>query len=722
MTSCIPKSGASKSQLKADLRVLPKLNFLDEDLLTTISVSSQKSHYSLPGILAALVRGDIFAFASLRSHQRHVWHAFIVQLAALALEKAKEDRLPDDETSWRKLLQALTPMWPVGEPWSLIVPDLQKPAIFQAPVPEGVLPQFRTVETPDGIDVLISSKNHDLKSARMWNAKPEDWLFALVSLQTQHGVMGAGKYGISRMNGGYGSRPLIGWDRPGEPGFSFRHDVAALISSDERIRNPHGLKSDGTALLWLTPWDGVKAVDFRELHPFYIEICRRIRLGVENERVIAMDAPSKAARITGTDTLKGNTGDPWSPVSLEGRSFTVTPEGFSGRKIAELFSPQKFTLPLSTQLSADDGKRANDFIAQSICRGQGRTHGYHERRISIPKSAVALLLENRHEFSQILQRRAEALGDLRLALRFGLFVLCRRGPASGLFDKESTKRFVEPELERFAGAADRRFFDGLWDEVNAQEAERASMFNTWLGVRLAEARHFLSKAPERLPYPSSRRYWVKERAKLAFDEALKRSAHFEILERDNVNDPLAMEADEGQKPVKEKPPANIVEAIQDLLSAKWFSDNQRNELKRYQLGQNGLGDKIALRMLAITGIPIETIPPSEGLRWTWLVHCMALSTHAEERARSSSITCPPGRVFFAAGFSESRVGRLLEAEGEPLQLLFERAVRSVLKTGEVLCWMRIAPLILDDDPESEYGKRARSEIVHDFLTADSRRA
>ncbi len=82
---------------------------------------------------------------------------------------------------------------------------------MQPQVPEGSLANFRNAAAePDAIDVLITSRNHDLKAARCANSEPEHWLFALVSLQTMQGFPGAGKYGISRMNGGFASRPAVG--------------------------------------------------------------------------------------------------------------------------------------------------------------------------------------------------------------------------------------------------------------------------------------------------------------------------------------------------------------------------------------------------------------------------------------------------------------------------------------------------------------------------------
>ena len=57
--------------------------------------------------------------------------------------------------------------------------------------------------------MLVTSKNHDLKSAVAVQAGVDDWIFALITLQTMEGFGGAGNYGISRMNGGLGSRPAF---------------------------------------------------------------------------------------------------------------------------------------------------------------------------------------------------------------------------------------------------------------------------------------------------------------------------------------------------------------------------------------------------------------------------------------------------------------------------------------------------------------------------------
>ena len=154
---------------------------------------------TLPAVLARLAEGTISDFPALRTHQRHAWHAFLVQLAALALLHAREESLPTNEVHWSELLRALTPAWPSDEPWHL-VSEHDQPAILQAPVPDGELTPFKNrVECPDALDMLVTAKNHDLKAARMGSVQPDDWFFALLTLQTMSAYSGATLYNVSRM-------------------------------------------------------------------------------------------------------------------------------------------------------------------------------------------------------------------------------------------------------------------------------------------------------------------------------------------------------------------------------------------------------------------------------------------------------------------------------------------------------------------------------------------
>ena len=180
---------------------------------------------SLFAVFAALSRGEAWSFPALRPHQREPWHAFTVQVAALALIRAGLDEPPSDETAWRDLLLALTDGQ--SEAWELVVDDWSKPALLQPPMVEAANrgDYKNTILTADALDTLVTAKNHDLKGERMVNASEEDWLFALVTLQTASAYGGAKTYGASRMNGKTGSRLIARARPPGGHAASFQRDL-----------------------------------------------------------------------------------------------------------------------------------------------------------------------------------------------------------------------------------------------------------------------------------------------------------------------------------------------------------------------------------------------------------------------------------------------------------------------------------------------------------------
>ena len=92
------------------------------------------------------------------------------------------------------------------------------------------------------------------------------------------------------------------------------------------------MRDDGVALVWTLPWDGTKgeALLPNRLHPYYIEICRRIRLRVDADGdLYGLKTSSKAARIE-AKSLKGITGDPWIPINRkESKALTLANGGFT---------------------------------------------------------------------------------------------------------------------------------------------------------------------------------------------------------------------------------------------------------------------------------------------------------------------------------------------------------------------------------------------------------
>ena len=86
--------------------------------------------------------------------------------------------------------------------------SLQEGAGFLQPADPGAL-KWTQVATPDALDLLITSRNYDLKREIAAEAEAQDWLFALISLQVSEGYGGRGNHGIARMNGGSSSGAMV---------------------------------------------------------------------------------------------------------------------------------------------------------------------------------------------------------------------------------------------------------------------------------------------------------------------------------------------------------------------------------------------------------------------------------------------------------------------------------------------------------------------------------
>ena len=171
----------------------------------------------------------------------------------------------------RLLLRNLTPKYADDEPWCLIVDDPTTPAFMQCPSPNGLDDYRGRVTTPDDLDVLVTSKNHDVKRAIAHGGAPEDWIFALIDLQTMAGFLGAGNYGIARMNGGFSARPCLGLiPANGLVGVHLFYDVQRMIAGRGQLLEDYSnyyAPTGGLALLWIEPWSGTEQADLRDLDP-----------------------------------------------------------------------------------------------------------------------------------------------------------------------------------------------------------------------------------------------------------------------------------------------------------------------------------------------------------------------------------------------------------------------------------------------------------------------
>lgn len=447
------------------------------DLLTCPVVpvvrGGDRTSVSLPGLYAALAGDAVDSFPGLAAHQAQAWYQFLAQLGAIALHEGGREALPAEADEWRAVIAALTPEC-ADAAWSLAVSDPTAPAFLQPPTTR--IANFREcARTPDRLDVPVTAKNHDRKQAQAVDGAPHHWLYALLTLQTTQGYSGRGNPGIARMNGGLSSRAMV--DRRPGPRWGPRvcRAIRMLLARREEVLRHAGdnlfRRRDGLALMWLRPWDEDTQINVGELDPYFIEVCRRIRL--ERGRDGRLRAVGMASKFTRVDAkaLKGNLADPWVPVDLDPKkgapALTVGAGGFDYRLAQRiLLQGREFRSPLSMkELCGERGEDSEIHMAVMV-RGQGKTEGLHERTIPLPHSIAEQLAvepdpdddDDRAPLAELSNVMVKWAGEARTALRRAVLVYLQ-GPENPDFQHKD----ADPVTARYDRAIDERFFEFLFD-------------------------------------------------------------------------------------------------------------------------------------------------------------------------------------------------------------------------------------------------------------------
>ena len=480
------------------------------DPLIRVSLSGGNRKVSLPELLTLMVKDEVESFPALRPHQRHAWHSFLSLLGAAACNSIGRG-IPETPEAWRSALMGLTPQYPNGEPWSLVVPDLTKPAFMQPPASaQERLSDFKdTVLTPDELDILLTAKNHDIKYRIGYSALPDDWLFALVTLQTMEGFSGSRNYGISRMNSGYGNRPAVSIAPTAEDG-SLRlgacmlHDMQVLLDNRGAIQEV-GLVDGGITLMWLHTWDGKKteSIGFLELDPYYMEICRRIRF-VNDGRLHALRATSESARVKVPSNFTGRVGDAWTPYNKKlSKSLTVSGSGFTHRLIVDMLG-EDWEMPIMVS-KASASSPASALVMRAMARGMGVTEKYHERILPLhgkTRSAfIGFDLSSKKELHEIAKIRVADIANVRSAFRHAVSTLIA-GDSSRITSEHRQK--VDVWSDRLTKLADRGFFADLQIEFRSETPEQIRV--QWRKALMQETKKLFEQAIRALPSKSSRHY------------------------------------------------------------------------------------------------------------------------------------------------------------------------------------------------------------------------
>jgi CRISPR system Cascade subunit CasA len=486
-------------------------------------IQTDRGWHSLPGLLAAMTRGEVSAFPALRPHQRPAWHMFLVQLGVLALDGCGQRELPDSEEDWRTALRGLTADFADDAPWHLVGADRARPAFLQPPDPGGL--NWSEVATPDALDMLITARNHDVKRQIARNGAPQDWIFALVSLQTMEGYQL--KYsGIVRMKSGASSRVMLALAPPLPGTFRidisawWRRDVVVLLDNLDRRRL-------SKKLLWIEPWPDGAQISFEILDQLFIEVCRRVRLISATEgKINAEITPVLKPRIS-VNEWTGNSGDLWAPITADsGEALTLGARDFDHTLLVDLLvgrldgSARTWKKP--TLLEPHGSETATDMliVAEAFARGKDgktRTDGFRSRVVPVPKAMVSEMFGERP--AEVADGILKDIAVIDLALRDGLALVAAGGDREKVAKPHYAR--AQPAREALRRHADAMFFPELWARMAVtHDSGFTPLRLTFLEALAVHARDEFRIAVPSIPCASLMRPRAEVRGRRALERGL----------------------------------------------------------------------------------------------------------------------------------------------------------------------------------------------------------
>ena len=507
-------------------------NILTDGLIRTRLEGRGTLTLSLPEVYEALGADQVTGFPALRRHQDHAWHAFLAQLGAIATERSGRAAPARSARDWRRNLRKLTDGAGEDEAWELVQPDESKPGFLQPGMPLGARPYKRRIPCPDDLDILVTANNHDVKQSIARNASVDDWIMALITVQTMAKYDGNGKRNVVRMNKGLGSRPALGLaPAEGGVGAHVMSDIRRMLAYRDTLLAEHAEKFDGRhgiALVWTEPWDGTTTIPIGsgQLDPYFIEVCRRIRLQTRADgSIVAHDTMTEKHRIAGAEAL-GVVGDFWTPIDHKRKvCLTLNEVGFTYRRLCDLlFDPDTWTLPGAMQV-ANGERGAWRIVARCLAGGQGETQGYHEEtRIAFsPETARAIggTPDERAQLADIAKRRMGDAAQVERALETAM----RRGAGQRPGTKDASKEQKAAgyqAVRHLREAVTRRIFQSIDDEYrSSSEDERTAARTKFARFAIAIARGLLSETERTGLRGGAWRHKRRNEARRAFEGRLR---------------------------------------------------------------------------------------------------------------------------------------------------------------------------------------------------------
>ncbi len=473
-------------------------NLLTDPLIRFNHSNNGTVQASLPEVYAALMADEVEAFPALRPHQRHAWHAFLVQLGAITMHRAGLSNPPGGAGEWRRVIRALTEdEFPDDEPWRLLVEDITKPAFMQPAA--GTWENYKKEKedqffSPDSLDMLDTAKNHDLKKSVAIRYELQDWVFALITMQTINGQVGRGNYPIARMNSGDGSRTAFSVTPSLRFGVHVHRDIMVLLNRSSEVEGILQYRWDGISLLWTKQWDGQRElIPIPRLHPLFIEICRRRRLRIDfNGNIYGMKAASKG-RLISAATFRGVVGDPWTLVTNDNKglkALTMQTDSFNYKNVRQYLTSPDWSLPTLFWPTHEEINRPFVYLIMRGIRRKkgGQTERYHERIIPFRRKSIQVFGRpgDPGQLGDITRERVEQIGKVQSILKYAIATFAAHGDSKKAKElltprkqNDLLRKRVDEIVGHFEEKIDYRFFGDLQDEFEAPLHRREKIRDDW---------------------------------------------------------------------------------------------------------------------------------------------------------------------------------------------------------------------------------------------------
>lgn len=341
---------------------------------------------SLPELFSAWSMGADVSLTNMRAHQQPAVEILLAQLAAHALEAAGLPLQPLDAGRWHQLLHDLS----VGQGavgfWDVSSEDFSH-AAFMQPALANVSLAKKRVERAADLDVLVTSKNHDVKQDDMAQPHVWHWLCALITTQTTTGYTGATLYGVMRMNSGSGTRTFAaGYNHDTFQG-RWAQDVSRLLRYWDRVhRDNHlGYRRDGIRLLAALPWDGQTAATLDQLHAGVVEVCRPLRLVAQDAELSALVGGTASPRIS-AKLLRGAVADPFTTHAMDKDGLKALSPGDTGltwSQFMKLIFSEDWSLLSEFARDVDTSREVTQRL-RAVSRSGTETNGFQDFSFTFP--------------------------------------------------------------------------------------------------------------------------------------------------------------------------------------------------------------------------------------------------------------------------------------------------------------------------------------------------